>query len=165
MTQLFGSHIYNYVFIDKNYTDPLRDKLRSSQLTDGVFSLLRRPPGSLVPGKVCSIGLHPGLWGPLLCYVVAPTWKDKHQGKWWGRERHVLWMTSSHNEVFWRHQQPVCCPNCTNHFHGAINSLSQFPLLSFNKLSQMVQFSEWREFSVTEKLEQPHFTQTQEESL
>lgn len=113
----------------------------------GVFSLLSRPPSSLVPGKVCSVGFHPGLWGPLLRYVVAPTWKDKHRSKWWGRERHVysLWMSSNHNEVFWRHQQPVWSPNCTNHFHSVINRVSQ---LSFNKLSQMVQFSEWREFSV-----------------
>lgn len=115
----------------------------------GLFSLLSRPPGPLVPGEVCAVGFHPGLWGPLLRYVVAPSWKDKHQSKWRRRERHVYsrWMSSNHNEVFWRHQRAVCSQSCANHFHGAINRESQFPLLSFNKLSQMVQSSEWREFS------------------
>lgn len=38
-----------------------------------VFSLLRRPPGPLVPGEVGSVGFHPGLGGPLLRDVIAPT--------------------------------------------------------------------------------------------
>lgn len=35
MTQMFGSHVYNYVFIDKNNTGLLQDKVRSRQPTDG----------------------------------------------------------------------------------------------------------------------------------
>lgn len=69
---MFGSGVYNYVFIDRNSTDLLRYKLRSSPGTDGIFSLLCRPPAPLVPGKVRSVGFDPGLRVPLLCDVVAP---------------------------------------------------------------------------------------------
>lgn len=69
---MFGSGVYNYVFIDRNCTDLLRYTWRSSPPADGIFSLLSRPPGPLVPGEVRSVGFDPGLRAPLLCDVVAP---------------------------------------------------------------------------------------------
>lgn len=36
MSQMFGSGVYNYVFIDRNSTDLLRYKLRSGPQTDGA---------------------------------------------------------------------------------------------------------------------------------
>lgn len=37
MTQMFGSHIYNYAFIDKNDTGQSVGQTESSQLTDGCL--------------------------------------------------------------------------------------------------------------------------------
>lgn len=128
MTQLFSFLIYNYAFIDKNETCPQQDTRRSGQETDGSFSLLCGPPGPLVPGEVRPVRFHPGLWGPLLCDFVAPTWRAKTTVS--GESvPSVQWTSSSADEVSSGHLQATCIQNVSNDFRGAINRRSQFSLL------------------------------------
>lgn len=73
MTQMFGSRVHNYVFIDKENTGQVRDAgevVPAGRWTSS--SLLGGPPGPLVPGEVGPVGLDPRLGAPLLCDVVAP---------------------------------------------------------------------------------------------
>lgn len=148
---MFGLHIYNYAFIDKNDTGLLWDTQRSGPLTDGC--LLSGPPGPFVPGEVCPVGLHPRLWGPLLCYVVAPTWEANMRVSDEATNItyvHFGWVPTTMRCFVDINR--LCVVRAANRFHGAINRVSQFPLLRFNKLSQMVWFSEskWTKCCETE---------------